>query len=79
MPINHDLHGLGFERQVRFLPAIPSADECSCFGPTGLSKFLRHTGAGSFVWSSTVGDQPCLLREFQLVSLSDDVLGRHAD
>jgi hypothetical protein len=53
---NHDLHGFGFGREIGLLPAIPASDQGSCFGPTCLSKFLRHTGAGSFVWSSAVGN-----------------------
>src|SRR5215213_1899594 len=66
-----------FQREAGLLPAVPPADQRACFGPSCLSKFLRHPGAGSFVWSSTVGNQPCLLRQSQLVRLRDHVLRRH--
>src|SRR6185503_9694949 len=73
------LYRLRFDREVRLFPCIPAADQRSCFGPSGLSKFLRHTGAGSFVWSSTVGNQPGLLRKVQFLRLYYNVLGRHAN
>lgn len=51
-----------FEGQLRVLPSIPTTDERSRFGPSRLSKFLRHPGAGSFVWSSTIRNEPGVLQ-----------------
>ena len=42
-------------RQPRGLPGIPTADQGACVGPTSLSELLRHTGAGGFLRSSTIG------------------------
>ena len=68
------LGSLGYDGPVRVLPRIPATDECSCFSPTCLPKFLRHPGAGRFVWSSAVGDQPRLLRQLQFIGLDHYVL-----
>ena len=68
------LNGFGLDGMVCLLPTVPAADQRSGFGPSCLSEFLRHTGAGSFVWSSAVGDQPRLLRQIQFLSLYRDVL-----
>jgi len=73
------LNGFGLDRVVARLPTVPAADQRAGFGPSCLSEFLRHTGAGSFVWSSAVGNQPCLLRKFQFLGLYRYVLlRRHA-
>jgi len=72
------LNRFGFNRQFRFFPTIPAADQRSGFGPSSLSEFLRHTGAGSFVWSSAVGNQPRLLGKVQVLCLCHYVLRRHA-
>ena len=51
----------GLDREIRLLPGIPATYQRSRLGPTSLSEFLRHTGTGSFVWSSAICDQPGIL------------------
>jgi hypothetical protein len=38
------------------LPRVPATSQRPRICPTRSPKFLRHTGAGRFVWSSAVGD-----------------------
>jgi len=43
-------------RQTGFLPCLPASGEGARFLPSGLSEFLRHTGAGGFARSGAIGD-----------------------
>ena len=71
--------GYRLDRQTGFLPGRPTSGEGSCSLPSRLSQFLRHPGAGRFVRSGTVGDQPGLPRQTELLRSVDHVVGRQAD
>jgi hypothetical protein len=54
------LYRFGFDLKSCRLPGIPAADEGARFSPTRLSELLRHTGAGSFLWSGAITDNPAV-------------------
>ena len=68
----------GLDRQTGILPCLPASNQGAGFRPSGLSKFLRHTGAGRFVRSSAICYQPRLTREIKLGGPLGDVIRRHA-
>ena len=68
----------GLHRQTRFLPRRPASGEGARFLPSGLSEFLRHTGAGRFVRSGAIGDEPRLLFEPEFPRAFGHVVGRHS-
>jgi hypothetical protein len=67
----------GLHRQTGFPPCRPASGEGASFLPSGLFEFLRHTGAGRFVRSGAVGDEPRLLFETQFPRAFGDMVGRH--
>ncbi len=67
------------DRQPGPLPRFPAARQGARFLPAGRSEFLRHPGAGRFVLSSTICDQPGILPQAQLPRLRADVLRHHPD
>jgi hypothetical protein len=68
----------GLHRQTRFLPRRPASGEGARFLPSGLSEFLRHTGAGRFVRSGAIGDEPRLLFETKFLRAFGHMVGRHS-
>jgi hypothetical protein len=56
------LRRFGCDWQPRLLPAIPSPHQGTGFGPSCLPQLLRHTGAGGFLRSGTVGHYPSVAR-----------------
>lgn len=64
-------------RQTGFLPRRPTSGQRACSLPSGLSEFLRHTGARCFVRSSAVGYQPRLLLEAEFPRLFNHMIGWH--
>lgn len=55
----------GNRRVVSLLPGIKPADERMNLFPPILQKRLRHTGAGCFLWSSTIGHNRSLCRNLR--------------
>src|SRR5215468_7108769 len=68
----------GLHRQTGFLPRRPASGEGARFFPSGLSEFLRHTGAGGFVRSSAIGDEPRILFETELPRAFGHMVWRHS-
>lgn len=66
-------------RQARFQPYFPATNQGVSLFPTGLSELLHHTGAGGFVISSTIGDQPQLRIKVQFPCSFRNVVGGHPD
>jgi hypothetical protein len=53
-------HVFRLYRKAGILPGVPAADEGARLAPTCLSELLRHTGAGCFLRSGTIGHKPCI-------------------
>jgi len=68
----------GLYWQTRFPPRRPASSEGARFLPSGLSEFLRHTGAGRFVRSGAIGDEPRLLFETEFPRAFGHMVGRHS-
>ena len=69
---------VGFDRKPRRLPGIPTADEGTRPGPTSLSELLRHTGAGGFLRSSAITDEPGLTGQIEFAGTFGHVVRRHS-
>ena len=57
------------------LPRIPTTDQGTGFGPSCLSKLLRHTGASGFLRSGTVCHQPGIAWQIELRRAFGHVIG----
>jgi hypothetical protein len=68
----------GLHRQTGFPPRRPASGEGARFLPSCLSEFLRHTGAGRFVRSGAIGDEPRLLFETEFPRAFGHMVGRHS-
>jgi hypothetical protein len=68
----------GLYRQTGLPPRRPASGEGARFLPSGLSEFLRHTGAGRFVRSGAIGDEPRLLFEAEFPRTFGHMVGRHS-
>src|SRR2546425_4402999 len=62
--------------QSCFFPRLKTAEKWMDILESMSRKFLRHTGARGFVWSSAVTNNRSIARDFSKVLL--DLLGRHA-
>jgi hypothetical protein len=84
--LGHDRHyspsnafRLRLDRQSSLLPRFPPADERTGVGPPCLLQLLRHTGAGIFMRSRTVGDKPGWVRKAKGCRFTGGALGRYTD
>ena len=68
----------GLHRQAGFPPRRPASGEGARFLPSGLSEFLRHTGAGRFVRSGAIGDEPRLLFKTEFSRAFGHMVWRHS-
>ena len=68
----------GLHRQTRLPPRRPASGEGARFLPSGLSEFLRHTGAGRFVRSGAIGHEPRLLIEAEFPRAFGHMVWRHS-
>src|ERR1041384_1658552 len=71
------LCGSRLDRQTGFLPGGPAADQGARSAVSSLSEFLRHTGAGRFVRSGTVGDEPRLPFQTKFPGAFGHMVRRH--
>jgi hypothetical protein len=63
----------------RFQPCVPPTDQGSRLLPTCSLKFIRHTGAGAFACSGTVGDDPGLFGDLHFGGPFDNMVWWHAN
>lgn len=54
--------GLRFNRQLGAMPGVPSPFQGIDLGKTFIEQFLRRTGTGRLVGSSTIEDQGFVFR-----------------
>jgi hypothetical protein len=64
------------DRQICILPGLPSPLERARLRPSFLPEFLRHTGAGGFVWSGTKHREHCAPRQIELFCLKNSAVWR---